>query len=195
MSAAPQDGTNTRRRMPTRTHSTFLVRTARDDAEQLGRRSSVAPLTTPSPNEETPLLDVPAYSERTGNPYEPVDNDGTQEQEAPSSPNFLQKWLTPAWQPASGPRRSSSNRWKGTGSTFLGDDSLDAQMHAAGDAKRTDAAKPRPGAFPRPIGGTSKLGTFSGVFVPTTLNVLSILMFLRFGFILGQGGVVGMMGK
>ena len=40
-----------------------------------------------------------------------------------------------------------------------------------------------------------KLGTLSGVFVPTTLNVLSILMFLRFGFILGQSGVLGMMGK
>ncbi|KAF3481624.1 uncharacterized protein GIQ15_04383 [Arthroderma uncinatum] len=39
-----------------------------------------------------------------------------------------------------------------------------------------------------------KLGSFSGVFVPTTLNVLSILMFLRFGFILGQSGVLGMMG-
>ncbi|KAK9462731.1 amino acid permease-domain-containing protein [Lipomyces oligophaga] len=37
-----------------------------------------------------------------------------------------------------------------------------------------------------------KMGTFSGVFVPTTLNVLSILMFLRFGFILGQVGVVVM---
>ncbi|KAF3934122.1 hypothetical protein ABW19_dt0210240 [Dactylella cylindrospora] len=41
---------------------------------------------------------------------------------------------------------------------------------------------------------SSKLGTFSGVFVPTTLNVLSILMFLRFGFILGQSGILGMMG-
>lgn len=45
------------------------------------------------------------------------------------------------------------------------------------------------------MGGTDKLGTFAGVFVPVTLNVLSILMFLRFGFILGQTGVVGMMGK
>lgn len=59
----------------------------------------------------------------------------------------------------------------------------------------SEAPKPRPGAFPRPVGGTDKLGTFAGVFVPVTLNVLSILMFLRFGFILGQTGVVGMMGE
>lgn len=37
----------------------------------------------------------------------------------------------------------------------------------------------------------NKLGTFDGVFVPTALNVLSILMFLRFGFILGQMGILG----
>lgn len=40
---------------------------------------------------------------------------------------------------------------------------------------------------------TNKLGTFEGVFIPTTLNVLSILMFLRFGFILGQTGILGML--
>ena len=40
-----------------------------------------------------------------------------------------------------------------------------------------------------------KLGTFSGVFVPTILNVLSVLMFLRFGFVLGQTGVMAMTGK
>lgn len=39
-----------------------------------------------------------------------------------------------------------------------------------------------------------KLGTFEGVFIPTTLNVLSILMFLRFGFILCQAGILGMFG-
>lgn len=41
---------------------------------------------------------------------------------------------------------------------------------------------------------SGKLGTFSGVFVPTSLNVLSILMFIRFGFILGQTGLLGMLG-
>ncbi|CAN3477290.1 vacuolar cation-chloride cotransporter 1 [Diutina catenulata] len=41
---------------------------------------------------------------------------------------------------------------------------------------------------------SAKLDTFSGVFVPTTLNVLSILMFLRFGFIIGQMGIAGTMG-
>ncbi|KAM9924175.1 hypothetical protein OXX59_004710 [Metschnikowia pulcherrima] len=37
----------------------------------------------------------------------------------------------------------------------------------------------------------AKLGTFDGVFLPTSLNVLSILMFLRFGFIVGQMGILG----
>lgn len=55
--------------------------------------------------------------------------------------------------------------------------------------------KQKVGALPRPVGGNAKLGTFTGVFVPTSLNVLSILMFLRFGFILGQAGVLGMMSK
>lgn len=41
---------------------------------------------------------------------------------------------------------------------------------------------------------TSKLGTFEGVLIPTTLNVLSILMFLRFSFIVGQTGFVGSLG-
>ncbi|KAF2669612.1 hypothetical protein BT63DRAFT_425289 [Microthyrium microscopicum] len=40
----------------------------------------------------------------------------------------------------------------------------------------------------------AKLGTFTGVFIPTSLNVFSILMFLRFGFILGQVGILGFFG-
>ena len=97
---------------------------------------------------------------------------------------------------ASSQRQKSSNGQHAYRHSLLGDKSLTAQMHnisSSGD----DEAPPRelkPGSIPKLAGGTEKLGTFSGVFVPTTLNVLSVLMFLRFGFILGQSGVVGMMG-
>ncbi|EFX04077.1 k-cl co-transporter [Grosmannia clavigera kw1407] len=39
-----------------------------------------------------------------------------------------------------------------------------------------------------------KLGVVSGVYVPVCLSILSILMFLRFGLILGQVGLLGMLG-
>lgn len=55
--------------------------------------------------------------------------------------------------------------------------------------------KDKNGHRSRSTEGTKKLGTFSGVFVPTTLNVLSILMFIRFGFILGQAGLLGILGE
>ncbi|KAJ0419986.1 amino acid permease-domain-containing protein [Aspergillus carlsbadensis] len=54
--------------------------------------------------------------------------------------------------------------------------------------------RPGNGEKHRPSDGSEKFGTFSGVFVPTSLNVLSILMFLRFGFILGQAGLLGILG-
>ncbi|KAL4973347.1 amino acid permease-domain-containing protein [Aspergillus desertorum] len=54
--------------------------------------------------------------------------------------------------------------------------------------------KGRSGERYRTSDASEKFTTFSGVFVPTSLNVLSILMFLRFGFILGQAGLLGMLG-
>ncbi|KAK0635210.1 amino acid permease-domain-containing protein [Bombardia bombarda] len=39
-----------------------------------------------------------------------------------------------------------------------------------------------------------KLGVVSGVYIPVCLNIVSILMFLRFGLILGQVGLLGMLG-
>ncbi|EHK26077.1 uncharacterized protein TRIVIDRAFT_35744 [Trichoderma virens Gv29-8] len=42
--------------------------------------------------------------------------------------------------------------------------------------------------------GNGKLGTVSGVYIPVYLNILSILMFLRFGHILGQIGFIGILG-
>lgn len=41
----------------------------------------------------------------------------------------------------------------------------------------------------------NKLGLVSGVFIPVCLNIFSILLFLRFGLILGQVGLVGMLGE
>ncbi|KAK4104873.1 hypothetical protein N658DRAFT_513661 [Parathielavia hyrcaniae] len=40
----------------------------------------------------------------------------------------------------------------------------------------------------------NKLGTVSGVYIPVCLNIISILMFLRFGMILGQVGLLGILG-
>ncbi|KAF5871683.1 putative cation chloride protein [Botrytis fragariae] len=76
----------------------------------------------------------------------------------------------------------------------MGENSLTGQIHNEAERKKNGTAISRSGLGPRPIGGQEKLGMFSGVYVPTCLNVLSILMFLRFGFILGQSGLLGMIG-
>ena len=60
--------------------------------------------------------------------------------------------------------------------------------HNEAEQKRVNAepTAPKAGLGPRPVGGEEKLGMFSGVYVPTCLNVLSIIMFLRFGMITGK---------
>lgn len=40
----------------------------------------------------------------------------------------------------------------------------------------------------------NKLGVVSGVYVPVCFGILSVLMFLRFGLILGQVGLLGILG-
>lgn len=47
---------------------------------------------------------------------------------------------------------------------------------------------------PEFTGKRHKLGVLSGVYIPVCLNILSILMFLRFGLILGEIGLIGMLG-
>lgn len=41
----------------------------------------------------------------------------------------------------------------------------------------------------------NKLGSISGVYIPVFLNIMSILMFLRFGQIIGKIGFVGILGR
>ncbi|KAI9724481.1 MAG: hypothetical protein M1812_000549 [Candelaria pacifica] len=95
-------------------------------------------------------------------------------------------------------RRSPNGRRRsGRGQVPSHEASFTVQMQRQIEHKGPDVDNPSPpkkGSLPRPVGGHEKLGTFSGVFVPTSLNVLSILMFLRFGFILGQAGILGIFG-
>ncbi len=44
-------------------------------------------------------------------------------------------------------------------------------------------------------GKKHKLGVISGVYIPVCLNILSIIAFLRFGLILGQIGLLGVLGE
>ncbi|KAF2842862.1 hypothetical protein M501DRAFT_33172 [Patellaria atrata CBS 101060] len=177
---------------PRRTRSNFLTRAPTDDTSQLSRRTSIVP-PTPSPRQEVPPQPPEQYSSRAGNNDRLQVSDYHQPVEGSTSVvgDFFS--MGARYRPSPNRRRSSSHRRKSPGPGVpLSTAHLDiAQLQA--DTK-DDLSRPKPGAFPRPVGGTFKLGTFAGVFVPTSLNVLSILMFLRFGFILGQAGVTGTMG-
>lgn len=172
----------------TRKLPSFQTRTAQDDAGELDRQP---------PNHDGQQHDVvgtdhmPAGLEGPENPYDPATDASTP---PPRRHSFTKKLLhihdEPDFDSPSDRRRSRMH----DAPVSLNADSLTAHMHAHNNGNKKEENTPKPGLGPRPVGGTEKLGTFSGVFVPTCLNVLSILMFLRFGFILGQGGVLGMMG-
>lgn len=180
--------TSIERNTLTRGRSNFLTRTATDNAAQLLRRSSL-PATVHS--EQRDRLS-PVDGEEAQNPYEPRTNVS---EAPPRQHEFTRRLLgrqSSGETPAKDQLRSSSRQHAGGGSALSG---LNFTPHHHETKHRPEKTHlPKVGSVPRPIGGTEKMSTFSGVFVPTSLNVLSILMFLRFGFILGQSGVLGTFG-
>ncbi|MEM8601186.1 MAG: Na-K-Cl cotransporter, partial [Bacteroidota bacterium] len=42
--------------------------------------------------------------------------------------------------------------------------------------------------------GARKFGTFAGVFTPTLLTILGVIMYLRTGWVVGNAGVLGALG-
>lgn len=179
-------------RSPSDKHaSTPQTRTTRDAQEELGieQEGLESHSGTQTQRPPDPL-----------NPYDPATNDTVPR---PRRHSFTRKLLhlhdgADDFEASSHlRRRSTSGHGKSRSSYDTEDQPLIPAVHNGSERKKGDGETPisKPGLGPRPVGGHHKLGTFSGVFVPTCLNVLSILMFLRFGFILGQGGVLGIMGS
>lgn len=175
--------------------STLQTRTATDAAGELNQRETTFNTLCPSSDRRNLLQQAPSVLDFS-NPYSPVTNDSTP---PPRRHSFTRRLLhlhdgASDFGPSSMARkRSASGRRKPQTSSDMSNQSVIGQVHNNSAGAETSTQKT--GLGPRPVGGHGKLGTFSGVFVPTSLNVLSILMFLRFGFVLGQGGVLGIMGK
>ncbi|KIW17878.1 hypothetical protein PV08_05073 [Exophiala spinifera] len=171
-----------------RSRPTFSTRTATDDAAQLLRRSSFPALLDSQNQASHEHGDAVPDSSRPIPIPSGVSSPSVSRPQTASSTGaygtFSHVHNVPERDQANGQADFAAS---------MPHDTLTGSMHSASTKPENFTFNQVPVA-PRTNGGTDKLGTFSGVFVPTSLNVLSILMFIRFGFILGQSGVVGMLG-
>ena len=154
-------------------HSSSQSQATTNTVGKFNRRSSTI-------NEEETSA-RPSPSREQSNPYEPDTNDSTPPPRNFSFTKRLFHFNGDGADDTSRARRSASGRRRHDATRK---DSSTAHKHS--DVGKLDGESTiKTGLVPRPVGGNEKLGMFSGVYVPTCLNVLSILMFLRFGFILG----------
>ena len=170
---ASRNSSPRRRSGDSRQRPVFSARSAAEDATRL------------APNEASPetLRRLTSPSE---NPYEPVTSASRPSpREFPRMSAFFDRMSQ--WFAHPGTQTQRDIQTLSTQTT----DTNDAFLEVSSDQKKSRRVHDLRAGMAAP---SNKLGTFSGVFVPTTLNVLSILMFLRFGFVLGQSGVLGMMG-
>jgi solute carrier family 12 (potassium/chloride transporters), member 9 len=181
---------------PTKRASAFQTRTATDDGGELVSDQQA----TESPQKLQDSRPQASDTSDPPNPYDPATDDTVL---PPHQHSFTRRLLhlhdgaNDFEAPSLVRGRSTSGHRKPRAAYNTEDPALIPRVHNGSERRKGDGETPtpKPGLGPRPVGGHHKLGTFSGVFVPTCLNVLSILMFLRFGFILGQAGVLGIMGS
>ncbi|CAG8164954.1 unnamed protein product [Penicillium salamii] len=158
----------------------FSTRTAQEDVSRLAPGDSAHA----TADERTRLLPWPPT--RWARPYEPMNSTERSENVQSSSTSDYFHGISKWWNKRTSDDPEGGNNGDSTSQHL----SLSAGPLRDSSADKKDKNAHRSRSFDEP----KKLGTFSGVFVPTTLNVLSILMFLRFGFILGQAGVLGILG-
>ena len=58
----------------------------------------------------------------------------------------------------------------------------------ASESGQTPALKPKPNSKGAPK--SAGFGMFGGVFTPCTLTILGVIMFLRFGYVVGNAGLL-----
>ena len=158
----------------------FSTRTAQEDVARLDPNEQ----TGSSPLDRGRFLQWPSNIWSRPREVNPTESSGHQQHTAPSNPF---DGLSRLWQRRIHDERGQDDNTEGVAPHLplsagpLRDSSIDKKDRHLHRTRSTEESK--------------KLGTFSGVFVPTTLNVLSILMFIRFGFILGQAGILGILGE
>lgn len=158
---------NTQSNGPQSRRANFQSRSARDEFGELSRRTST-------------VMEEEDHSAHPGdgndNPYEPATNDSI----PPPREHSLSRWLGihHDGESANVRRRSVSGKRKGQDVATPQDLLSITQLNNEAESKKANGEPtvPKAGLGPRPVGGSEKLGIFSGVYVPTVLNVLSILM-------------------
>ncbi|KAK7542406.1 amino acid permease-domain-containing protein [Phyllosticta citribraziliensis] len=161
-------------RMPPKSHSNFATRSAQDSTKQLTRRWSIYSIQQTA--ETDPLLAPPRTPKSTG----------TSRPSSTGWTSFFSNLL--------GTSKNTPSASRATSRAPSIAPSVGPSARKKRHVRNVSSASGRRSVSNAETATSEKMTTFTGVFVPTTLNVLSILMFLRFGFILGQSGLLGMMG-